>query len=170
MPQFSTRRRVKHSAAEMFDLVADIEHYPEFVPLCRSMRVMRRAQFVDREVVVAEMTVAYKFIRESFTSRVTLDRVKWTILVEYLDGPFSRMENRWTFCPVDDHTSDDADAAQAACAVEFFISYEFRSRALGLLMGAMFDTAFRRFASAFERRADVVFGPGPAVYERFGAP
>ncbi len=166
MPQFQTRRRVKHSAASMFDLVADIERYPEFVPLCRSMRVIRRAQFVDREVVVAEMTVAYKLIRESFTSRVTLDRVEQTILVEYLDGPFSRMENRWTFCPVGDRAG--ADAAQAACAVEFFISYEFRSRALGLLMGAMFDTAFRRFASAFERRADAVFGAAPTV--RFGAP
>jgi coenzyme Q-binding protein COQ10 len=166
MPQFSTRRRVKHSAAAMFDLVADIEHYPEFVPLCRSMRVIRRAQFVDREVVVAEMTVAYKLIRESFTSRVTLDRVAQAILVEYLDGPFSRMENLWTFRPVDDRADDDAGAAQAACAVEFFISYEFRSRALGLLMGAMFDTAFRRFASAFERRADSVFGPR---YEQFGA-
>jgi coenzyme Q-binding protein COQ10 len=158
MPQFSTRRRVKHSAAAMFDLVADIERYPEFVPLCRAMRVIRRAQFVDREVVVAEMTVAYKLIRESFTSRVTLDRVKQAILVEYLDGPFSRMENRWTFHPADDRAGGDAGVLQGACAVEFFISYEFRSRALGLLMGAMFDTAFRRFASAFERRADAVFG------------
>jgi coenzyme Q-binding protein COQ10 len=158
MPKFSTRRRVKHSAAKMFDLVADIERYPEFVPLCRTMRVIRRVQLADRAVIIAEMTVAYKVIRESFTSRVTLDEVKRTILVEYLDGPFSRMENRWTFRPVEDRAGDDAGAAPAACDVGFFISYEFRSRALGLLMGAMFDTAFRRFASAFERRADVVFG------------
>jgi len=156
MPQFSTRRRVKHSAADMFDLVADIERYPEFVPLCRSMQVRRRTHLADREIVVAEMTVAYKLIRESFTSRVTLDRGRQTILVEYLDGPFSRMENRWTFRPVDGRTGDGA--AQAACEVEFFISYEFRSRTLGLLMGAMFDLAFRRFASAFEHRADAVFG------------
>jgi len=162
MPQFSTRRCVKHSAAEMFDLVADIERYPEFVPLCRAMRVIRRTQFADhRAVVVAEMTVAYKLIRESFTSRVTLDLAKRAILVEYLNGPFSRMENRWTFRSIDRGGSDGAGAAQAACEVEFFISYEFRSRTLGLLMGAMFDTAFRRFASAFERRADVVFGPRP---------
>jgi coenzyme Q-binding protein COQ10 len=156
MPQFSTRRRVKHSAAKMFDLVADIERYPEFVPLCRTMRVIRRAQLADRAVIVAEMTVAYKLIRESFTSRVTLDQVKRNILVEYLDGPFSRMENRWTFQAVEDRAGNDA--APAACEVGFFIAYEFRSRALGLLMGAMFDTAFRRFASAFERRADAVFG------------
>jgi coenzyme Q-binding protein COQ10 len=153
MPQFSTRRRVKHAASDMFDLVADIERYPEFVPLCRSMRVRRRSQIGDREVVVAEMTVAYKLIRESFTSRVTLERDRLAILVEYLDGPFSRMENRWVFHPV-----ESVDNAQAACDVEFFISYEFRSRTLGLLMGAMFDAAFRRFASAFEHRADAVFG------------
>jgi coenzyme Q-binding protein COQ10 len=163
MPQFSTRRRVRHSADDMFDLVADIERYPEFVPLCHAMRVVRRTQMADREIVIAEMQVAYKFIRESFTSRVTLLRGERTILVEYLDGPFRRMENRWTFRPLDHGAAETAGAAQAvvpaACEIEFFISYEFRSRTLGLLMGAMFDTAFRRFASAFESRADAVFGP-----------
>jgi coenzyme Q-binding protein COQ10 len=154
MPQFSTKRRVKHPAADMFDLVADIERYPEFVPLCRAMRVRRRTQLADREVIVAEMTVAYKLIRESFTSRVTLERERLAILVEYLDGPFSRMENRWEFHPV----AASAGKEEAACDVTFFISYEFRSRTLGLLMGTMFDAAFRRFASAFEHRADAVFG------------
>jgi coenzyme Q-binding protein COQ10 len=148
MPQFSTRRRVKHSAADMFDLVADVERYPEFVPLCRAMRVMRRTKTGDREVVVAQMTVAYKLIKETFTSRVTLDRERLQILVEYLDGPFSRMENQWHFHP----------ATETTCEVAFFIAYEFKSRTLGLLMGAMFDVAFRRFASAFEHRADLVFG------------
>jgi coenzyme Q-binding protein COQ10 len=148
MPQFSTKRRVKHSAADMFALVADVERYPEFVPLCRAMRVLRRFEVDDREVVVAQMTVAYKLIKETFTSRVTLDRERLQIGVEYLDGPFSRMENRWHFHP----------ATETACEVEFFIAYEFKSRTLGLLMGAMFDAAFRRFASAFEHRADLVFG------------
>jgi len=147
----------------MFDLVADIERYPEFVPLCSAMRVIRRTQFADREIVVAEMQVAYKLIRESFTSRVTLIRGERTILVEYLDGPFRRMENRWTFRPAADGAGKAAGialvASPAACEITFFIFYEFRSRALGLLMGTMFDAAFRRFASAFESRADVVFGP-----------
>ena len=160
MPQFSTRRRVRHSADDMFDLVADIERYPEFVPLCSAMRVIRRTQFADREIVVAEMQVAYKLIRESFTSRVTLIRGERTILVEYLDGPFRRMENQWTFGPVPDSAATVVQAmSPAMCEIEFFISYEFRSRTLGLLMGAMFDAAFRRFASAFESRADAVFGP-----------
>ena len=84
----------------MFDLVADIERYPEFVPLCRSMRVRRRISEEGREIVIAEMTVAYKLLRETFASRVTLDRDHLSILVNYLDGPFSRMENRWQFHPV----------------------------------------------------------------------
>jgi coenzyme Q-binding protein COQ10 len=157
MPQFSTRRRVRHSAADMFDLVADVERYPEFVPLCRSLRVLRRSREDGRDIVVAEMTIAYKLIRETFTSRVTIERDRLQILVEYLDGPFSRMENRWQFHPVEGNGQGEACEGEA-CEVEFFIAYEFRSRAFGLLMGALFDAAFRRFAAAFERRADQVFG------------
>jgi coenzyme Q-binding protein COQ10 len=152
MPQFSTKRRVRHSAADMFNLVADVEHYPEFVPLCRSLRVRSRSQDTQgRDVIVADMTVAYKLVRETFSSRVTLDRPKLEILVEYLEGPFQRMNNRWNFRPAGDD----------ACDVEFFISYEFRSRTLGLLMGAMFEAAFRRFSAAFERRADEVYSAQP---------
>ena len=149
MPKFSTTRRVRHAADKMFDLVADVERYPEFVPLCQSLRVHRRTESGEGiETVVADMTVAYKVMRETFTSRVTLDRPNLQILVEYLDGPFSRMENRWDFHPSSERT----------CEVEFFITYEFKSRMLGMLMGAMFEAAFRRFAQAFERRADAVYG------------
>jgi coenzyme Q-binding protein COQ10 len=149
MPQFSTRRRVPHSASDMFDLVADVERYPEFVPLCQSLKVRERSiGEAGSHVIVADMTIAYKFIRETFTSRVTLDRGRLNILVEYLEGPFRRMNNRWRFHP----------AGEEACEVEFFLVYEFRSRALGLLMGSVFDAAFRRFATAFERRADRVYG------------
>jgi len=149
MPQFSTTRRVKHSADDMFALVADVERYPQFVPLCRSLAVRKRTTDGEgREVIVCDMTVAYKLVRETFTSRVTLDRSKLEILVEYLEGPFERMNNRWSFRATGERSSD----------VEFFIAYEFRSRTLGLLMGGIFDAAFRRFASAFERRADHVYG------------
>jgi coenzyme Q-binding protein COQ10 len=152
MPQFSTRRRVRHSAADMFDLVADVERYPEFVPLCQSLVVRKRiAESGATRVIVTDMTIAYKMIHETFTCRVALDRQKLEILVEYLEGPFHRMNNRWSFRPLDDRT----------CEVEFFIVYEFRSRALGLLMGTVFDAAFRRFATAFERRADRVYGVEP---------
>jgi coenzyme Q-binding protein COQ10 len=149
MPEFSNTRLVRHSAAHMFDLVAHVERYPEFVPLCRALKVRKRIpQPEGVEILVADMTVAYRVVRETFTSRVTLDRSNLQILVEYLQGPFSRLENRWSFHPRGEQT----------CEVEFFISYEFKSRTLGLLMGTMFDAAFRRFAVAFERRADMVYG------------
>ena len=154
MPEFQTKRRVRHSAPNMFDLVADVERYPQFVPLCSAMKLRSRTEQPDGKVViVAEMTVAYKLIRETFRSRATLDRPNLRILVEYLDGPFSRMENRWEFQPVEDRL----------CDVKFFIAYEFRSRMLGMLMGGMFDTAFRRFAVAFEKRADEIYGKQSAT-------
>ncbi len=148
MPRFSTTRRVRHSASDMFDLVADIEHYPEFVPLCRSVKVGQRRTIGEGiETLRSEMTVAYKVISETFVTRVTLDKPRLQIHVHYLEGPFRELENRWTFRPRGEEASE----------VEFFISYEFRSRMLGLVMGSMFDTAFRKFADAFERRADAVF-------------
>jgi coenzyme Q-binding protein COQ10 len=149
MPQFVTKRRVRHSASDMFDLVADVERYPQFVPLCRSLKVKSRAAKGDgMTVMVVDMTVAFKLIHQTFTSRVTLDRPGLKIVVEYLDGPFSRMQNRWTFTP----------ASDGQCEVEFFIDYEFKSRTLAMLMGAMFDAAFRKFSLAFEQRADEIYG------------
>jgi coenzyme Q-binding protein COQ10 len=148
MPQFSSKRRVRHAASDMFDLVADVEKYPQFVPLCSALRVKSRAQKDNTAVIVVEMTVAYKLIHQTFTSRVTLDKPNFKILVEYLDGPFSRLQNRWTFAPT----------GESASEIEFFIDYEFKSRTLAMLMGAMFDTAFRKFAAAFEKRADEVYG------------
>ncbi|MDI4658206.1 type II toxin-antitoxin system RatA family toxin [Xanthobacter autotrophicus] len=149
MPSFSNARQVRHGARDMFDLVADVERYPEFVPLCQSLRIKRRMKSDEGvEILVADMTVAYKLIRETFTSRVTLDRPRLTIHVEYLDGPFSRLDNRWEF----------VGRGEDASEVKFFISYEFRSRTLAMLMGAMFEAAFRRFADAFEARADQVYG------------
>ena len=149
MPQFSTKRRVHHTATDMFDLVADVEKYSQFVPLCGALTVKNRSSKGDDIIVlVADMTVAYKIIRETFTSRVMLDRPNLKILVEYLNGPFKRMQNRWAFHPVGEDT----------CDVEFFIEYEFRSRTFAILMGAMFDAAFRKFSAAFEKRADEVYG------------
>jgi coenzyme Q-binding protein COQ10 len=154
MPTFSSKRRVQHSSDQMFDLVADVERYPEFVPLCQSLKVRQRTPAADgKEVVVADMTVSFKLVRETFTSKVTLDRPNLKIRVEYLRGPFSHMENRWTFEP----------KADRACDVGFFITYDFKSRMLAILMGAMFDAAFQRFAAAFEKRADAVYGSPKVV-------
>jgi coenzyme Q-binding protein COQ10 len=153
VPKFSSKRRVRHSAPQMFDLVADIERYPEFVPLCKSMRIRQRTAKPDgTEIVVADMSVSFNLVREAFTSRVTLDRPNQKIFVEYLQGPFSNLENRWSF-----EAKSDAD-----CDVGFFLNYEFKSRMLAMLMGTMFDTAFQRFAAAFEKRADAIYGKSGA--------
>jgi coenzyme Q-binding protein COQ10 len=101
MPKFHTSRIVSHSAGAMFNLVADVESYPKFVPLCSYLKVRERSALPDgREVLVADMQVGYKVIRESFTSRVTLDRTKREILVEYISGPFRHLENRWNFSEI----------------------------------------------------------------------
>jgi coenzyme Q-binding protein COQ10 len=132
----------------MFNLVADVERYPEFVPLCEELRVISRRGEGDAEIILARMTVAYKLIREAFTSEVRLDREARKIHVRYMDGPFKSLDNHWTFRPL----------GEGACEVGFSIHYEFRSRMLQMLMGTMFDRAFRKFADAFEARADAVYG------------
>ena len=156
MPMFNSTRRVKHSPEQMFALVADVEKYPQFLPLCEGLKVRRRTpREGGGEVLLADMTVGYKAIHETFTSRVTLDPANLKILVEYVDGPFRHLENRWTFKPLD-----------TGCEIGFFITYEFASRMLGLLMGTMFDKAFHKFSEAFARRADLVYGrgnPAPAI-------
>jgi coenzyme Q-binding protein COQ10 len=149
MPRFSNRRRVQHRADQMFDLVADVERYPEFVPLCQAVKIRQRKNNPDgTETVIADMTVSFKLVKETFTSEVTLDREHLKILVRYLKGPFSNLENRWTF----------EAKGEEACDVGFFIAYEFKSKMLATLMGAMFDAAFGRFSAAFEKRADMIYG------------
>ena len=147
MPSHHTTRRVAHSAEEMFDLVADVEAYPAFVPLCEGLVVRRRSDRDGTTVLIADMTVAYALFRETFTSKVTLDRANLAIDVEYIDGPFSSLMNNWRFKAID----------ARSCEVDFRIAWEMRSRAFGMVVGAVFERAFRKFAEAFEARADRVY-------------
>ena len=153
MPEFRTNHHVPHSAEAMFALVADVDRYPEFVPFCESLTVRGRRREGEREVLVADMAVGYKLLRENFTSKVTLDHPALSIRADYLDGPFRSMENSWHFAPHPD----------GGCTVEFCIQYEFRSKTLALLMGTLFEKVFARFSGAFEARADEIYGlPGGA--------
>jgi coenzyme Q-binding protein COQ10 len=148
MPSFHTRRVVRHSPKAMFDLVADVERYPEFLPLCEGLEIRSRTRDNNGvEVITATMTAGYGLMRESFTSRVRLDHAACKILVSYVDGPFRTLENQWSFLP-----------HPRGCEVDFFIEYEFRSRALQVLVGALFEGAVRRFSEAFENRAYRVYG------------
>ena len=152
MPTFRTVRHVLYPPEAMLDLVADVARYPEFVPLCESLRVLSDAIAEDgTRTITARMTVGYGPLHESFTSRVVVASQARRIDVSYLDGPFRSLHNRWLFRPAPD-----------GCDIDFDIAYEFRSLPLQLLLGAMFDRAFRKFAEAFEARARKIQGD-PAV-------
>ena len=148
MPKFSTVTQVAHAPAQMFALVADVERYPEFLPMCEALTVRSRREGDGITVLTADMTIGYKALRETFTSQVTLRPAENRIDVKYLEGPFRYLENRWDFEP----------AAGGGTDIRFFIDYEFKSRILGALMGAMFDRAFRMFTDAFKKRADAIYG------------
>ena len=150
MPSFRTTHRVPFTARQMFDLVADLESYPSFLPLCEALLVRQRDQRQGNTVLLADMTVGYLSIRETFTSRVELDPAGLTVLASAAPqgrGPFQRLDNRWGFRP-----------AAGGCDVDFFISYAFKSVMLQALVGSLFDRVFRRYTRAFEERAHRVYG------------
>ncbi len=148
MHVYETKHPIGHPADDMFALVADVESYPKFLPLCEQLTLKRRERRDGKEVLIATMVIGYKLIRESFTTEVVLDPGTRTILVHYLDGPFAFLENRWHFEPL------SADRSE----IDFYIAYSFRSRLLERLMGGLFDKAVRKYTDAFEARADAIYG------------
>ena len=151
MPTFTTRRHVAFTPRQMYDLVADIETYPQFLPLCDGLTVLARGHDDQgRDVLTSQMRVGYGAFNERFTTRVTLDPYALAVLAKGNDGPFRHIENTWRLLPAADGGTD----------VEFFINYEFANPMLGMLVGSMFDRAFTKFADAFEQRAEAIYGRG----------
>jgi coenzyme Q-binding protein COQ10 len=148
MPEFTTRRRVPYTPAEMYALVADVERYPEFLPLCEALTVRARGAYGDGEQLIADMHVGYQMVRERIGSRVTLDPFTPAVTAENVDGPFTHMINRWRFTPVGN-----------GCEIEFYITYTFKSMMLQVMVGGLFEQAYRAFADAFEQRARAIYGP-----------
>jgi len=149
LPTFETTRRVPFTAEQMFAVVADIERYPEFLPLCESLVVDTREVGSTHTTLTATMHVGYHAIRERFKSRVTLRPQRHEIDVVKIDGPFAYLANRWRFRDV-----------PGGSEVHFYIDYAFGSRMLALLMGALFDKAVRKYTEAFEARARALYGTG----------
>ena len=147
MPTHAERRVLPYTPEQLFDLVAGVEHYPEFLPWCIGARVTRR----DQNLVVADLIIGFKMFRERFTSRVTLDRPNLRIDVAYTDGPFKYLNNHWIFHP---HSN-------GSCDVEFFVDFEFRSRLLQKAIELLFAEAVRRMVGAFETRAQKLYGTRP---------
>ena len=148
MPTHSEKRRMPYSAQEMYDLIADVQAYPQFLPWCSGARVRGRRQDGGLEIVDADLVISFKVFRERFGSRVTLNPGGMQIDVEYLDGPFRYLNNHWKFVPVSD----------SACEVDFFVDFEFKSRTLQAIIGVVFNEAMRRIVRAFEERAAELYG------------
>jgi coenzyme Q-binding protein COQ10 len=143
MPRHSETRRLPYSQEQMFDLVADIGRYAEFLPWVQAMRIRSN----DGNVVTADMVVGFKMVRERFTSRVTLARPE-QLHVDYISGPLKYLKNDWRF----------RTAPNGACDIDFSVDFEFRSKMFERLAGMFFAEAFRRMVGAFEARAAVIYG------------
>jgi len=148
MPTHSEDRQMPYSADQLYELVAGIDRYPEFLPWCSAARIRKRTPIDGGEVLDADMVVSFKVFREKFGSRVTLRQGEGKIDVSYLDGPFRYLDNTWSFIPL----------SQNACQVKFYVDFEFRNRALQALIGVVFNQAMQRIVRAFEQRAADLYG------------
>ena len=142
MPTHAERKVLPYTPEQMFDLVADVGKYPEFLPWCAGAKVQSRTE----DLLIAELTIGFKMFRESFTSRVTLDRPHM-VQVKYENGPFRYLNNQWTFEP-----------NPKGCDVKFFVDFEFKSRLLQAAIGVVFNEAVRLMVNAFLKRARDVYG------------
>ncbi|HAA93722.1 MAG TPA: ubiquinone-binding protein [Rhodospirillaceae bacterium] len=143
MYRHSEQRHLAHPPEAIFDLVADVSAYPEFLPWCTATRILKQSE----SEMIAEMAVGYKGIREIYKSDVQLDREGLAIAVSAIDGPFKTLDNRWRFSP----------SEEGGCEVDFSIEFEFRSWLLQRVIGAFFEQAVGRMVAAFEARADALY-------------
>ena len=143
MPTHAEQRILPYTPEEMFDIVADVERYPEFLPWCIATRVRRH----QGNVIQADMVIGFKMLRERFTTRDVLDRPR-RIDVSYHEGPFKYLNNHWMFMPW----------ANGHCRIYFYIDFEFHSRLLQRMMEVVFNEAVRHMVSAFEKRARQIYG------------
>lgn len=157
MPVHDEQRFVPFSPEQMFAMVADVARYPEFLPWCAGARIRTRERIDGVDRMTADLIVAYKVFRERFTSRVTLDEAGGRIEVEYLDGPFTHLVNRWTFSPNTDENGS------TGAKIGFFVDFAFKSRTLQKVIESRFAEAVIKMGDAFEARAHEIYAPAQAV-------
>ena len=149
LPKRSETRKLPYSARQMYDLVADVERYPEFLPWNSAARIRsRKVQPDGSEVIEADLVISFKVFRERFGSRVTLWPDQMKIDTDYLDGQFRYLHSGWAF----------RDLPEGGCDVDFFVDFEFKNAILGKLIGVVFDEAMSRIVRAFETRARALYG------------
>ncbi len=147
MPTHSETRILPYTAQEMYDLVADVAQYPNFLPWCAAARIKSVVPQGNTEVMEADLVVSFKVFRERFTSRVVLMPESYQIDTEYLDGPFRYMKSNWKFRDT-----------EGGCEVSFFVDFAFRNVVLEKLIGVVFNEAMLRIVRAFEERAADLYG------------
>lgn len=151
MPTHSECRNLPYTAQQMYDLVADVGAYPEFLPWTSAARIRSRDPRPDGSVVLtADLVISFKVFRERFGSRVVLWDADRRIDTEYLDGPFKYMKSNWAF----------HDRPEGGCSVDFFVDFEFKNRILQGVIGVVFGEAMQRVVKAFEDRAAALYGAG----------
>ena len=159
MPRRNSSTLVPHSAEDMFDLVADVERYPEFLPWCRALRVINSETEGDQTILTADMLVGFRMFRETFRSRVVLDKPALTIDTTYIRGPMRHMENIWRFEPhssqIDDGATDDSGPTEST--VHFGVSFALRNPLLHQAASAVFEEEFARLSEAFVDRAGEIY-------------
>lgn len=148
MPRHRERRVVPYTDRQMFALVADIASYPEFLPWCVAAKLGRREELEGRVIQFADLTVAFAYARETYTSKVTIDPTINAIVAEHVSGPFHHLDTVWTFAP----------KGEGACVIECTVDFAFKSASLQAMMSLVFGTAVSRMASAFETRARALYG------------
>lgn len=158
MPRHVEQRVLPYSREQLFDLVADVGSYPQFLPWVAGARIRSRTP----ELLVADLVVGFKVFRETFTSKVTLDRPN-RIHVDYINGPLKYLHNDWTFTDVTPESGEGGATAAPRTAIDFFVDFEFKNRLFESMAGALFSEAVRRMVSAFERRAAELYGVGAAA-------
>jgi len=146
MPTHAEKRSMPYSAQQMYNLVADVGSYPDFLPWCAAARIRKQTEYENYVVMDADLVIAFKVFRERFGSRVTLDSNDTKIVVEYLDGPFKYLKNSWHFVDTEN-----------GCEVDFYVDFEFKSKILQTLIGVVFGEAMNRIVRAFEARADEMY-------------
>lgn len=148
MPTHAERRVLPYTPEQLYTLVAEVEHYPEFLPWCVAARIRERKE----DLITADLVIGFRMIRERFTSKVALDPDGRKIHVTYAEGPFKYLNNHWRF---EDHPD--------GCVIDFYVDFEFKSKLLQKMIEALFHEAVRRMVAAFETRADDLYGPKPRV-------
>jgi len=148
MPTHSETKLLPYTAQQMYDLVADVGKYPEFLPWTAAARIKRDDDKGDHRVMDADLVISFKVFRERFTSRVVLWPQTRKIDTEYLDGPFKKMVSNWAF-----------EDAEGGCNVHFHVDFEFKNKILQGIIGVVFNEAMLRVVRAFEARAADLYGP-----------